>query len=289
MIYVVLSCLHAIRRRANPDPPCRPDPRNPDMTAERIDLERESHVALHTQIAEHFAAAIRSGALPPGRQLEPEHALARRFGVSRITVRQALHTLADTGLVLRKQGKGTYVNRPTVQFDLHKPRGFFDLLFDQGRNPQTRLLFFGPKDPGARIDRTLALAGRQAMLLQRLYLVDGQPIAVGNGWLGPEAGRVSWADADSHSTAWILRKLLNAPIAHSEMAIRADVAGKATGGLLNIAPRKPILVATRTSYDAEGRGVEFAQFFLNSEAYEFTFGTDLPESFASSIRLVSAT
>lgn len=258
------------------------------MSAERIDLERESHVALHAQIADHFAGAIKSGALPPGRQLEPEHALARRFRVSRITVRQALQKLAETGLVVRKQGKGTYVSRPTVQFDLQKPRGFFDILFDQGRNPETRLLFFGLKAPGARIDRALALNGEKAMLLQRLYLVDGQPIAVGNGWLGPEARHVSWADADSHSTAWILRKLLNAPIAHSDMAIRADVAGKATGGLLKIAPRKPVLVATRISYDAEGRGVEFAQFSLNSEAYEFTFGTDLPESFATSIRLVSA-
>ena len=258
------------------------------MPADRANLERESHVALHTQIADHLAREIGRGELAPGQQLESEHAIGERFGVSRITVRQALQKLADQGLVVRKQGKGTYVSRPAVQFDLQKPRGFFDILFDQGHNPQTRLLFFGLKVPDAKIDRALGLEGGEGMLLQRLYLVDGRPIALGNGWLRRDAQHVSWADADSHSTAWILRKLLNAPIVHTDTAIRADVAGKAIGHMLEIAPRKPVLVATRISYDAQRRGVEFAQFFLNSEAYEFTFGADLPDSFASTIRPIAA-
>lgn len=251
-------------------------------------LRRESHVALYAQLAEHLAREIESGALVSGQQLEPEHALASRFEVSRITVRQALQQLAESGHVVRKQGKGTYVNRPAVQFDLQKPRGFFDVLFDQGRNPQTSLLFFGLKDTNPQIDRALGLEGHKAMLLQRLYLVDGQPIALGCGWMRPEAQHVSWADANTHSTAWILRKLLNAPIAHSDISIRADVAGKSTGRFLKIAPRKPILIATRISYAHDRRGVEYAQFFLNSEAYEFTFGADLPDSFASTIRAVAA-
>lgn len=254
----------------------------------RTDLKRASHVSLYTQLADHLAREIESGALASGQQLEPEHALASRFEVSRITVRQALQKLVDMGLVVRKQGKGTYVNRPAVQFDLQKPRGFFDVLFDQGRNPQTSLLFFGLSTPDAKIGRALGLEGEKAMLLQRLYLVDGKPIAVGHGWMRPEAQRVSWADADAHSTAWILKNLLDAPIVHSDTAIRADVAGKLAGKLLEIAPRKPILIATRISYDAERRGVEFGQFFLNSEAYEFTFGADLPNSFASTIRAVAA-
>lgn len=258
------------------------------MAIEPIKLERESHVAMHAQIADQLARQITAGTLAPGQRLEPENALARRLGVSRVTVRQALQKLAKTGLVVRKQGKGTYVNRPAVQFDLQKPQGFFDILFDQGRNPQTRLLSFGLRAPDAPVEQALALNGDKAMLLQRLYLVDDQPIAVGNGWLGPEARHVSWADAESHSTAWILRKLLRAPMAHSDITIRADIAGRATGKLLNVAPQKPILVATRISCDASGRGVEFAQFFLNSEAYEFTFGANLAGAMGAPIRLAAA-
>ena len=85
------------------------------MPADRANLERESHVALHTQIADHLAREIGRGELAPGQQLESEHAIGERFGVSRITVRQALQKLADQGLVVRKQGKGTYVSRPAVQ------------------------------------------------------------------------------------------------------------------------------------------------------------------------------
>lgn len=257
------------------------------MSIERSDLDRASPVALHTQIAEHLARQISDGTLPPSRQIESEHTLARHLGVSRITVRQALQKLAEAGLVVRKQGKGTYVSQPAVRFDLQKPRGFFDILFDQSRNAQTRLLFFGQRTPSAKADRALALDGGKAMLLQRLYLIDDRAIAVGYGWLGPEARHVSWADAERHSTAWILRERLGAPIARSEMAIRADVAGKTAGELLEIAPRKPVLVATRISRNADGRGIEFAQFVLNSEAYEFTFGTDVPDSLGSTIRLAA--
>ncbi|MDN5927057.1 MAG: GntR family transcriptional regulator [Hyphomicrobiales bacterium] len=252
-------------------------------------LDRQSPIALYAQLAAVLRSDMENGRLGAGERIESETALAQRFQVSRVTVRLALQDLADNGLLVRKQGKGTYVSRPAVQFDLQKTPGFFDILFEQGHNPRTRLLSFGPRDPILEVSRVLRLgAGEQPILLERLYLVDEKPIALGRGWLRAEASRVSWADADNHSTAWILEELLGTAVAHSEIAIRATTAGRVISRMLALPARSPILVGIRTSFDQQGRPVEFGQFFLNPDAYEFTFGSDHPIPIASTIRAVAA-
>jgi GntR family transcriptional regulator len=252
-------------------------------------LDRDSPVALYAQLAAALRHDIEDGRLGAGERIESEAALAQRFQVSRVTVRLALQELADKGLLVRKQGKGTYVSRPAVQYDLQKTPGFFDILFEQGHNPTTRLLSFGPREPIPEVSRVLRLGeNERPILLERLYLVDEKPIALGRGWLRSEANRVSWADADKHSTAWILEELLGTAVAHSEIAIRATTAGRVISKLLALPARSPILVGIRTSLDRQGRPVEFGQFFLNPDAYEFTFGSDHPIPIASTIRAVAA-
>lgn len=69
-------------------------------------------------VFDHVAAAILDGSLPPGSSLPPERELSARFGVSRLIVRQAVHRLADIGLVRVKQGAQTQVVHPNEARDL---------------------------------------------------------------------------------------------------------------------------------------------------------------------------
>src|SRR5512142_1811525 len=72
-------------------------------------------VPLYNQIAESLLDQIESGKLPPGSRLPPERELAEMLGVNRMTLRQALHLLEAKGLLIRRQGNGTFVAEPKIE------------------------------------------------------------------------------------------------------------------------------------------------------------------------------
>src|SRR5207247_8050540 len=79
-----------------------------------INIDRTSPVPLYFQLAQHYEAAIRSGALKVGSRLDNEVQLAERLGMSRPTVRAAFLYLSNKGLVVRKRGAGTLVAKGSI-------------------------------------------------------------------------------------------------------------------------------------------------------------------------------
>jgi GntR family transcriptional regulator len=77
-------------------------------------LDRASFVPLYYQLQELLKEQIESGAWAPGDRLPSEPALARRYGISRVVVRQALAILQDDGQIVRVQGRGTFVAEPKL-------------------------------------------------------------------------------------------------------------------------------------------------------------------------------
>ncbi len=236
-------------------------------------VSRDSHIALYQQIARQLAQEIASERYRAFDRLETEHELMARFAVSRITVRLAIDELVRQGLVIRKQGKGTFVAGPAVRHDLRELRGFVDVFLSQGRHPETRLLAFARDEaPPAEVIRALNLdATEKPMRLQRLYILGGKPVGVAQAWLTSAAQRVTRAQAERHATYEILQDVLGFAMSRADMAIRAQIAGAAIGKLLGIPPRSALLLLVRTSYDTEGTPREVTHFLVNSEAYEFTF------------------
>src|SRR4051812_7196690 len=112
-------------------------------------VNRSSPVPLYFQVAEQIEGAIQDGHLAPGDRISNEIALADQLGLSRPTVRQAIQTLVDKGLLVRKRGVGTQVlNAPirrTVELtSLH------DDLTRSGLRPSTTVLaleLVEPQDP----------------------------------------------------------------------------------------------------------------------------------------------
>src|SRR5688572_11241600 len=135
----------------------------------QVVLSRSSPEPLYRQLAGHLEQEIRSGRLKPGDRLEPESSLAGRFRVSRITLRQAVADLVRKELVVRKQGKGTFVTGPAVQHDLRRTHGLLGSLFSQADGASARLLRYELRAPPADIAALLGLAAREAALrLDRL-------------------------------------------------------------------------------------------------------------------------
>ena len=143
-----------------------------------INIDRTSPVPLYFQLAQHYEAAIRSGALKVGSRLDNEVQLAERLGMSRPTVRAAFLYLSNKGLVVRKRGAGTLVAK-----EKHRPRC--------GADQPVRRPGHGGRGPGHeghpgrghhasdRVAAALQLPERALVnSLQRIRLADGEPIAL---------------------------------------------------------------------------------------------------------------
>jgi GntR family transcriptional regulator len=253
-------------------------------------LRRDSHVALYAQAADLLKQEIGAGPHPASGRLPSEHDLMRRFGISRVTVRQAIGLLIKEGLVVRKQGKGTYLAGSTVRHELQELRGFYDVMAAQGLRPETRLLRFElvapPPDVLARLESEAE--GGELMLLQRLYSLEGAPIGLATTWLPAEARRVTWEQAETHPSYSILQQLLGIRIARASIAIRGRLAGRCVARILKLSSKSAVLVLGRASYDGEDRPRELTEFVVNSETYEFTLSAEGPLPINSRLRAASS-
>ncbi len=99
------------------DPSAADQPDQPDQPVDgwTLDIQPITRRALHQQVAESLRELIIEGKIQPGDALPPERALAKQFGVSRATVREALRALQMWGLVEARQGGGNYVCVPSIE------------------------------------------------------------------------------------------------------------------------------------------------------------------------------
>lgn len=134
---------------------------------------------LAAQVERLLRKRLREGVYAPGSRMPSESALAAEFGVSRATVRTVLAKLAAHGLVLRRQGDGTYVNARLYEGHAHFGNlwDFSCLIESSGFAPAIRLLSREVRPATREEARALALPeGAVLLSLQRLFLADGRPV-----------------------------------------------------------------------------------------------------------------
>ena len=109
-------------------------------TAPNFVLQQQSPIPLYTQIREVLRARILDGTYQPHQQMPSEGDMINLFGVSRITVRQALSDLQNEGLIFRIHGKGTFVSKPKAFQDLGRLQGFGEAMRQMGYETYSKVL-----------------------------------------------------------------------------------------------------------------------------------------------------
>src|ERR1700752_159248 len=141
----------------------------------------EPRTSVPRQIEDWLAGAIATGALAPGDRLPTEHDLAGWFGVSRMTLRDALAELARRGLVTKTVGRrgGTFVAAAKLEQDLTTLAGFSEQLRRHGMVAGARVLSgtLRPAGPAAGAALQIGEDG-QAYEIRRIRLADGRPIVL---------------------------------------------------------------------------------------------------------------
>ncbi len=149
--------------------------------------DKPTGVALWRHVADGIERGIADGRYGAGEKLPGETELADIYRVNRHTVRRALATLAERGLVRAERGSGTYVESPKLAYPLRSRTRFSEIAGAGGREPQAQLI--GAWDDVATRDlaRQLGLkAGAPLIRIEALRLADKTPICVGTNWLSAE-------------------------------------------------------------------------------------------------------
>lgn len=246
---------------------------------------RAASPVLYERIARELAGEIRSKRLPPFAKLPSEAQLMERFGVSRVTVRQALRKLAEAGLVISRQGKGVFVAGVVVNQELTALRGFYDSLLAQGHDPRSTVLDF------ECVRSTVSNPELQRFeydiyRFRRLWRIGEMPVAVAEASI-PGGGRtVTRHDVERHPVYSIVRDVLGREVARAAVQVRAARSSAEIARLLRVPAGATILQMERTSYDAEGLAVETTRFSVPPEVFAFQMEVAGPLQIASSIQRI---
>ena len=236
---------------------------------------------LYAQLADRLALAISSGTLIPGRQLPTEAALGAFFGVSRVTVRQALALLVRTGQLVARRGKGTFVGKASFQQDLSSLQGFQEALRSQGVEPQTELLEFSTS--AGRADSSQPAGLNLPLRLRRRYLIDGEAFAVVEAYLPTEAAAVGKTRAQHLAVYDILQQFMGLRIARADVAIECMRPKPKVSEELGLARGSHVLLMKRTSYLATGAPCEHMRIYIVPERYSFRMSVPGPMQLATAI------
>jgi GntR family transcriptional regulator len=236
-----------------------------------MSLHRSGPVAMHRQLSQHLRDAITNGVYKQGDRIATEQELSLKYGVSRITARQAVIQLVAENLLVRRQGKGTFVTARPVKHDLVELHGFFDELVARGVNPKIQLLEFSKQAAPARVSEKLQSGNKQVTYWKRLYCRNGEPFAVAWVYLAPQVVGVTRALAEKHTSYHIIESLHQLKIAHADVSIRAQLSEAKTRKLLRMPPGTPLIALERVSYLADNTPIEYALYCAHADSYEYTF------------------
>ncbi|CAL9369691.1 GntR family transcriptional regulator [Streptomyces sp. Tu 3180] len=233
-------------------------------------LDRGSPVPLYHQLAQQLEAAIEQGVLAPGDLLGNEVDLSVRLGLSRPTVRQAIRSLVDKGLLVRRRGVGTQVVHSQVRRPLELS-SLYDDLEAAGQGPSTQVIRNETVPASADVAAALGLAeGGEVIVLERLRRTHGQPVALLRNHLPP--GLLDLDGARLESTG-LYRMLRSAGVTlHSaRQTVGARSATAQEAARLDEEEGAALLTMRRTAYDDTGRPVEYGAHLYRASRYAFDF------------------
>jgi GntR family transcriptional regulator len=233
-------------------------------------LDRGSPVPLYYQLAQQLEAAIEHGVLTPGNLLGNEIDLSTRLGLSRPTVRQAIQSLVDKGLLVRRRGVGTQVVHSQVKRPLELS-SLYDDLEAAGQGPTTQVVRNEREPASPDVAAALGIAaGSEVIVLERLRLTHGHPVALLCNHL---PATLLDLDSERLESTGLYRMMRTAGITlHSaRQTIGARSATAEEAARLDEEEGAALLTMQRTAYDDTGRPVEYGTHIYRASRYAFDF------------------
>jgi len=251
----------------------------PAMTseAEATAMERRSGVALWRQIADRMRQGIAAGTLGRDGRLPPETELSERFGVNRHTVRSAIASLCQEGVLRAEQGRGTFVERrDRLSYPIARRTRFSAGLEGQAKERRSRLLDQAVEPAAQAVAQALGLdEGVPVLRLETLSEADGRPVSRATAWL--DAKRF-----EGFAETYAAKRSITAALAAFGVAdylrrstlVRARHADATDLETLKLSPGAIVLVTVAVNVDPDGRPIQYSETRFAADRVELSIQTE---------------
>jgi GntR family transcriptional regulator len=222
----------------------------------------------YLEIADYLRGLV--AAAEPGDRLPSDAELCERFGVSRMTARQAVMVLANEHVLERKRGSGTFVSSRRVPRALGSPLSFSASMRLRGMEPTSRVLRAGPAKLTVEAARSLGVEPSEpAIILERLRLADGIPMAIEHAMIPGSPSGLLDEDLTSGSLHAAFERTGRIPT-RALAEVGARMATERERDLLQLRAHGIILAEVRTIFDQHDAPLEHTSTFYAAERYAFT-------------------
>ena len=231
-------------------------------------LKQDAITPLYVQLMEELETSIRNGVYKPGDKIMTEAEMAKEYGVSLITVRKAVGSLMEKGLVVRKQGKGTFVTKPKYSRNMKKLQSFTEMCEQMGVKPgaqvlENRLIMADKKVA----DRLGIEPGSNVVYISRLRLADGEPVQVEKSYFPLKYAFLLEEDLNNGSMFECLKEKAGAKVASSEKRIELCRATAEEAALMDVKKGDYLLFVKSTAYDENGEPMYAGIQLINGDRF----------------------
>jgi GntR family transcriptional regulator len=226
---------------------------------------------LYVQIAEGFLDRIESGELAPGDRLPPERELSVLLSVNRMTVRRALRMLEGQGLLIRRQGAGTYVAKPKIERQASQLFPFTRGMEQRGYKAGIKLITFEKRPAETSIAQKLGLsvaapvfrAFRLRTLNQEAVMLEDLIVPAS---IFPDFDR---HNLSSRSLYEIFETEYQLSISQAHQSLEPVIASEYEARLLDVDLGSPLMLERRLAFDQQDRPVEYSKDLYRGDRFRF--------------------
>ena len=234
------------------------------------DIDRSGKTPLYHQVATKFELAIRDGSLPAGTRIENEVSLAQRLNLSRPTLRRAIQSLVDDGLVVRRRGIGSQVVHGKVIRGLELS-SLSDDINKNGAQPSTTVVHFEHLPATRHVAERLGIAvGEKVSYSIRIRYSDDVPVAILHNWIPASIGAITEAQL---AKSGLYETFRNAGVFPriGKQRLSARKVTNLEADQLDLPHGSAVLTMERTAYDSAGLAVEHGEHIYRPDLYSLEF------------------
>ncbi|EHU4926486.1 GntR family transcriptional regulator [Vibrio vulnificus] len=230
-----------------------------------------ARLPMYRQIADAIRGKISSGEYKVGDALPTEAQLREEFSVSRVTVRQAIKLLVESGELESKQGSGTYVKENKVNYDIYQQSSFAEKWSHLDSIIRSDVLAFEIRSASISMAEILQInEGDRVFYVKRVRYVDDNPITVEETWLPTEMFPDLTYQVMKGSKYDYIEKHKGLIIDRSEQEIIPVLPPQEIAILLGIDTSQPIIEKRTRSHLQDDTVFEYSRNYFKSSEYKFT-------------------
>lgn len=233
-------------------------------------LDKNSSVPIYVQLEEYIKKKIKERVYLPGQSLPTERELTELFGVSRMTIRQAISNLVHQGVLYKIPGKGAFISKEVIEKKL-EIESFSEDMEKRGLIPSSKVLYFEKIIPNSEIKLKLQLSeNEEVYFINRLRLANNEPMALEFCYL-PEKyfNNLMKYNLVQCSLYKLMKEEYNVNFNYMKQNIKAINMSKKEAETLLGKTKGFGLVSLKTIYNEEEQPIEYTKTIYNPDRYSF--------------------